>query len=212
MAEATFKSLKDCQVVEDQLLTRLTKSVPPAVKLKCLRVAKHCVLKGEISFKRDLQRRLGPIRACLGTYLFPVVVVVVIGVIVTICCCCCCCSSSSSRAPPSTRSGARAVVGRRSLTHSLPFGSFCRVPGAAGPHPRRRALPTDQGRGPGNTHPSPLYGPSSGSAAAAQQAAARTCIRVFMCVYACVRACVACSYTAPWPGRPWCMAWRVRRS
>ncbi|ELR22553.1 Ehepsin, putative [Acanthamoeba castellanii str. Neff] len=65
LAKATFKSLKDCQVVEDQLLTRLTKSVPPAVKLKCLRVAKHCVLKGEISFKRDLQRRLGPIRACL---------------------------------------------------------------------------------------------------------------------------------------------------
>lgn len=55
-------------MVEDQLLTRLQKqTVPPMVKLKCLRVAKHCVLKGDLSFKRDLQRRLGPIRACLGT-------------------------------------------------------------------------------------------------------------------------------------------------
>jgi hypothetical protein len=137
--EATFRSLKDCQTVEDQLLTRLTKNVPPAVKLKCLRVAKHCVLKGEISFKRDLQRRLGPIRACLG-----------IGPRAFLC------ALSLTHAFHPLRGGACLLVLRHRVvspdiaTIRMLTRFSLRVPRATGSHPWRCGLSPDQRGGAGN--------------------------------------------------------------
>ncbi|KAL6041286.1 ATP biosynthetic process [Balamuthia mandrillaris] len=65
IAKRTFKSLKECEALEDMLLSRLAKSSSPAVKLKALIVIKKVIQMGDVSFRKDLQRRLGPIRTCL---------------------------------------------------------------------------------------------------------------------------------------------------
>ena len=53
------------QALEDFLLKRLKKD-SVHVKLKVLRVIKHCCLQGHATFRRDMQRHVTEIKECLA--------------------------------------------------------------------------------------------------------------------------------------------------
>mmetsp|Transcript_8469 Transcript_8469/g.14288 ORF Transcript_8469/g.14288 Transcript_8469/m.14288 type:complete len:742 (+) Transcript_8469:122-2347(+) len=65
IARITHASVKDCQNLEEFLLKRLKKD-GVHVKLKVLRVIKHCCQHGHATFRREMQRHTAEIKECLG--------------------------------------------------------------------------------------------------------------------------------------------------
>ena len=63
LTKFSFKSVNSCMKLEDNLLRKLKKP-SSFVKLKTLRVIKHLLVKGNPSFRKDMQRRSEPIADC----------------------------------------------------------------------------------------------------------------------------------------------------
>ncbi len=65
IARITQASSEACKQLLDYLLKRLKKD-HVQVKIKTLRVMKHCCQQGHATFRRDLQRHTQEIKNCLG--------------------------------------------------------------------------------------------------------------------------------------------------
>ena len=65
IARITQASADACKQLEEFLMKRLKKD-NVHVKLKVLRVVKHCCLQGHMTFRRDMQRHTSEVKECLG--------------------------------------------------------------------------------------------------------------------------------------------------
>jgi len=65
ITELTFSSATQCQALQDALIQKLQKD-SFNVRLKALRIIKHCLQSGHYSFRRDLQRRTEYLRDCIS--------------------------------------------------------------------------------------------------------------------------------------------------